>query len=168
MIYRLNAGVPGTQVLTAQNLLGVGITLNTNTIYEFEGWYSLYKTAGAVAHTISFGFGGTATINNIAWQLYSNYAASASSNPNGLTVNMASSYYNTTGLVVSTGSLTGAQSYYYGIVKGTVSINAGGTFIPQYLLSADPGGPYTTQIGTYFKVAPIGGANTNINIGGWA
>lgn len=47
-------------------------------------------------------------------------------------------------------------------------INAGGTFIPQYQLSAAPGGAYTTAIGSYFLIYPIGAAGNNTNIGTWA
>ena len=54
------------------------------------------------------------------------------------------------------------------MLKGTMSIGTGGTIIPQYALSAAPGGAYTTQIGSYFKAWPIGASGTNINVGSWA
>ena len=54
------------------------------------------------------------------------------------------------------------------VVKGVVSINAGGTFIPQYTLSAAPGGAYTMQIGGYMKINPIGASGANTNVGVWA
>jgi hypothetical protein len=54
------------------------------------------------------------------------------------------------------------------LIKGTVSINAGGTFIPQYTLSAAPGGAYSTQPGGYVKISAIGAAGANTSIGNWA
>ena len=48
------------------------------------------------------------------------------------------------------------------------TFDAGGTFIPQYQLSAAPGGAYTTQIGSYFKLSPLGVSGSNTSIGTWA
>ena len=53
-------------------------------------------------------------------------------------------------------------------LKGTVSINGGGTFTPQYTLSAAPGGAYSTVAGSYFLIYPIGAAGANISVGAWA
>jgi hypothetical protein len=168
MVYRLNSDLGGANSSAIQSVLGVGVTLVGSTVYQFEGWYSLYKLVGTTSHTISIGFGGTATVNNITWQIFENYASSPSSDPTGLTINAASSYYNTTGLVVSTGPNTGANSYFYGVIKGTVSINASGTFTPQYKLSAAPGGAYSTLAGSYFKISPLSASGANTIIGNWA
>jgi hypothetical protein len=54
------------------------------------------------------------------------------------------------------------------IVRGTVSVNAGGTLIPQYTLSAAPGGAYSTAAGSYFMIYPIGASGANVNVGTWA
>jgi len=54
------------------------------------------------------------------------------------------------------------------LMKGTVSINAGGTFIPQYTLSAAPGGAYSTVAGSFIRIAPIGASGSAINVGTWA
>jgi hypothetical protein len=54
------------------------------------------------------------------------------------------------------------------LVKGTVSIATGGTFIPQYTLSAAPGGAYSTQAGSYMKISPISNSAANTSIGAWA
>jgi hypothetical protein len=53
-------------------------------------------------------------------------------------------------------------------ITGTVSVNVGGTFIPQYTLSAAPGGAYTTSAGSYFAIWPIGSSGSNTSIGTWA
>jgi hypothetical protein len=168
MIYRLNSDLAGSNVNTVQKIFGVGVTLTSSIVYQFEGWYSLYKLVGTTSHTIAIGFGGTATLNNLTWQIYENWASGVSADPTGLTLNADSSYYNTTGLIASTSAITGANSYFYGLIKGTVSINSGGTFIPQYQLSAAPGGAYSTLAGSYFKISPISASGANTSIGNWS
>ena len=64
--------------------------------------------------------------------------------------------------------LTSAAYYHSATIKGTVSVNAGGTFIPQYSCSAAPGGAYTTAAGSYFLIYPIGASGANVNVGTWA
>lgn len=165
MIYRLNTGVTGIQTAAAaQSILGVGITLNSSTVYQFQGVYLLAKTAGVTSHTVSLLFGGTATVNNIAYTIGWNATTSYNVPDTGAYFTAATQ----TSAVVITGARTAASEYGVYQVFGTVSVNAGGTFIPQYLLSADPGGAYTTQVGSYFKISPLSTAGTNTNIGGWA
>jgi len=149
--YELNTTVVGTTVTTAQSLFGVGVTLASSTVYEFEYQAAIIKSAGTTSHSVSILFGGTATINNIA---YPNAAQ-------GGWVTSASS-------TLWQAGITSASSTLAIGVKGIISINAGGTFIPQYILSANPGGAYTTQIGSYFKIAPLGASGSNISIGSWA
>ena len=67
--YRLNADLARADVSTAQSIFGVGVTLVASTVYEFEMVYTLSKTAGTTSHTIGVGFGGTATLNNIFYEL---------------------------------------------------------------------------------------------------
>ena len=125
----------------------------------------LLKSAGTTSHTISLGFGGTATINNCAYTLINAWSSSGisttSNGANAMTILTASS-------TVVTAAFTGAGEGVNFIIKGTVSINAGGTFIPQYTLSAAPGGAYTTQAGSYIKISPISASGANTNIGSWA
>ena len=162
--YRLNSAVVGANVTTAQSLFGVGVTLIGSTQYEFEIAFILNKTAGATSHTIAIGFGGTATINNIGYQ---GSVAGGSAFPFGAqgVVGFAS---NATSTVVTTGAIASAGFHAYYLIKGTVSINAGGTLIPQYTLSAAPGGAYTTAIGSYFKISPLAASGSNVSIGSWA
>lgn len=169
--YRLNAGLAGANVNTAQNVLGVGVTLSSSTVYAFEGVYTLVKTAGTTAHTIGLGFGGTATVNNVQYHIAGitdNSSTVApfifSTNATGIVMGTAVSVSNTT---VSY-SITSAAARNAVRISGVISVNAGGTFIPQYTLSAAPGGAYTTQAGSYFLIYPIGDAGAATNIGTWA
>ena len=164
--YRLDSNIVGANVTTAQNIIGVGVTLVGSTVYQFEAEFYVLKTAGTTSHTFNFGFGGTATLNNIAYS--------------GLQVSLGTSTWNyldagTSGFAFNTAAITatGSTSTAAGIartlkIKGTVSINAGGTFIPQYALSAAPGGAFTTQMGSYFKISPLAASGSNVSIGTWA
>lgn len=165
--YRLNTSLTGSNVNTAQNILGVGVTLSGSTVYAFEAYYVMTKTAGTTSHTIGFGFGGTATVNNISWQVASNWSGS-SSNPVGVTTGAASAYSNVTTNTTSTTAFTTANVYFFCKMSGTISVNAGGTLIPQYTLSAAPGGAYTVAAGSYFSIYPVGTAGSNTNVGTWA
>ena len=164
--FRLNSGLVGANVNTAQSVFGVGVTLSASTVYAFEAVYAFSKTAGTTAHTLGIGFGGTATLNNIGYEAngsesISSFATRINASTNELFVTSAS---NTT---FST-SNTNATVFIYGALRGTVSINAGGTFIPQYTLSAAPGGAYTTAIGSYFSIYPISASGANTSVGTWA
>ena len=164
--FRLNSSLLGTNVNTAQSVLGVGVTLSASTVYAFEAFYGLSKTAGTTSHTVGLGFGGTATLNNIGYWGFSDtestfaYAGTAG-NLGGFYTQTAS---NTASSLAST-SATLARTLR---ITGTVSVNVGGTFIPQYTCSAAPGGAYTTAVGSYFLIYPIGASGANTSVGTWA
>ena len=164
--FRLDAALAGANVNTAQSVLGVGVTLSASTVYAFEAVYALSKAAGTTSHSVGLGFGGTATINNIA------YAGILASNSSALTTDGTGAigvYVQTAAnTTFSNGASTAATLFRTYTLKGTVSVNAGGTFIPQYTLSAAPGGAYTTALGSYFMIYPIGASGANVNVGTWA
>lgn len=157
--YRLNTAVAGTNTTTAQSIFGVAPTLTAATQYEFEAVVILNKTAGTTSHTIGISFGGTATINNIGGLTYTAWGS-------GLVLD-GTALVSTTNTAFTV-SITSAAVTHGIIIKGTVSINTGGTFIPQYTLSAAPGGAYSTQPGSFIKISALGASGSNINIGSWA
>lgn len=164
--FRLDSGLAGANVNTAQNVFGVGVTLSASTVYAFEAVYAGAKTAGTTSHTIGFGFGGTATLNNISYFALGNNTLGGFPALTSSTAQLA--YVNTAANTAFIGATSSASVCYFARISGTVSINAGGTFIPQYTLSAAPGGAYTTAAGSYFLIYPIGASGANTNIGGWA
>jgi hypothetical protein len=162
--FRLDVTLAGANVSTAQNIFGVGVTLSGSLVYEFESMFALSKTTGTTSHTISLGFGGTATLNGIAFQVNTAIA------PSGLTTGGTASIYEfqtAAGGVVNAAQST-AGMHFMALVKGTVSISAGGTFIPQYTLSAAPGGAYSTIQSSFFKIIPLSASGANTSIGTWA
>lgn len=163
--FRLDTGLAGANVNTAQNVFGVGVTLSASTVYQFEAVYALSKSAGTTSHTVGLGFGGTATINNVAYDVIyhaDTTAFNTAAQSVGATFIQTASNSTVTGASVST-----FRSYVF-TVKGNISVNAGGTFIPQYTCSAAPGGAYTTAAGSYFLIYPIGASGANVNVGTWA
>lgn len=166
--YRRNTTLAGANATGAQNVLGVGCTLSASTVYCFELSFTIAKTAGTTSHTLAYGFGGTATINNAIVNVI-RVGVNGTFPFVPVTVqNYGSQSNNTTAVTTVTGAITSANFVEIALVKGTVSINAGGTFIPQYSLSAAPGGAYTTQIGSYMLIYPIGTAGANTSVGTWA
>ena len=166
MFYRLDSNLAGASATTAQSVFGAGITLNAGTVYAFNGSYIFTKSTGATSHSFSILFGGTATLNNILYQGIFNSQGS------GLfygTITGAKSFLLNFATVQSL--ITGIASTGYTVqiqFAGTVSINAGGTFIPQYQLSAAPGGVYSTVAGSYLAIWPIGASGANTSVGPWA
>lgn len=167
--FRLNSPLAGTQATTAQNLLGVGVTLSANTVYAFEGYFPTSKSGGTVTHSISILFGGTATINNIGYVTLSGGSSAAGVTFSNTQLGQASKYIQTASAELIAGpGLSGTKAVVHLRYSGTVSVNAGGTFVPQYQLSAAPGGVYTVAAGAYFMIYPVGAAGSNVSIGTWA
>jgi hypothetical protein len=165
LIYRLNTAYVGTATTSAQSFFGVGVTLSGSTIYEFEAVIAISKTATASSHNLQLGFGGTATLNNIAYEYYQTQSSITSFND---TTNGAIyGGFLQTASATTIAAASSAAVFKLILIKGTVSVNASGTFIPQYTTSVSVG-PYTTAIGSYFKLSPLGASGANTSIGTWA
>jgi hypothetical protein len=168
LYYRLNSAYTGSSVNTAQSLFGVGVSLAAGTIYEFTMAFTLTKaSASNTTHTIGLGFGGTATLNNISYTLIG--VLNLATNTPSVTSPDVFNYVQTASNTTMTGSvnISPTASTFRVFVTGTVSVDAAGTFIPQYTLSAAPGTAYSTTAGSHIRMMPLGGAGT-INIGNWS
>jgi hypothetical protein len=164
--YRLNAALAGANATGAQSWLGVGVTLSSSTVYAFEAYFPMSKAAGTTSHSVSALFGGTATLNNIGYSIFSAGASSTA-----LTSPVAGNMYYiqvATASVFTGVGLAANPVALHARLSGTVSVNAGGTFIPQYQLSAAPGGAYTVALGAYFLIYPVGTSGSNTSVGTWA
>jgi hypothetical protein len=166
--FRLNADLVGADSTSTQKVFGVGATLTGSTVYAFQGMYLLAKTTGTTAHTIGYNFGGTATLNNIGGIIDYQYATTNIGTPTLTAGNFARGGIVNTSLVTLGGAGSSSTQYHIAATQGTVSINAGGTFVPQFTLSAAPGGAYSTLAGSYFCIYPIGVSGSNTSIGTWA
>lgn len=163
--YRLNSTFVGSNATGGQPLFGVGVTVSASTTYQFEALVLLTKTAGSSSHTVATLFGGTATVNNIGYNLVYAFASAGSTTPSSAA---GTNFFTVATASVFTNAIVGGSFTVWFQMRGTVSINAGGTFIPQYQLSAAPGGAYTTRIGSFFRLSPIGAAGANVSVGTWA
>lgn len=170
MLYRLDSNLVGTTATTPQSMFGVGVTLQPSTVYSFQLIAAITKAAGTTSHTFSVGFaGGTATFNNfLANSVISGILAAP---PAGNNASGGSAFAGVTNSAASFAYLTGITSAIrttYLQFFGTFSVANGGTFIPQYTLSANPGGAYTTLAGSSIAIWPIGAAGSNTSVGPWA
>ena len=163
--YRLNADYVGTASTSAQGIYGssLGVTLSSSTVYAFEMVMVFSKTVNATSHTFSLGFGGAATLNNILYGGAYNFSAAVFSSTFSGSPN---TFFSNTASTTNLGTNASANFNWTMQFRGTVSINAGGTFIPQYTTSVAVG-PYSTLAGSYFLIYPIGSAGL-INVGTWA
>lgn len=161
LIYRLNANLAGGTGTAAQKVLGVGITLPASTIYEFEYLFTFTKTAGTTGHSVSLNFGGTATFNNALHSV-----VETSTNTAGTTA--ALQFVTSMGSTISYNMGSTASVSLTAIGRGTVSVNATGTLIPQFTLSANPGAAYSTIAGSYLALWPIGASGANTSVGAWS
>jgi len=163
--FRLESNLAGANVATVQSVFGVSVTLSTSTIYAFESVIALSKAAGATSHTFSVGFGGSATVNNIGYGIIEKSNTTSFTNLSNSDTIQA---FIQTASATSMGTVASATQFFMQNIKGTVSINGGGTFTPQYTLSAAPGGAYSTMANSYFLIYPIGASGANISVGAWA
>ena len=163
-LFSLNADLVGGNVATVQSLFGVSASLEASSIYEFEIITGLIKSAGTTSHTLAMGFGGSATLNNIVFHVDGQGSTAFNTFPTSLS-NIYSFVFSSAASVVITTALTSAASTHKLIIKGRVSINAAGTFTPQYTLSAAPGGAYSTISGSTIKMKKLGASGANINVG---
>lgn len=162
-LFRLNANLAGSNATGNQSIFGKSVSVNASTVYGFELVFTLAKTAGTTSHTVATNFGGTATLNNFMSTavLIGNVATGSGGNGQFYTSTAASALGTTAATIIAA-----VHARY--LILGTVSINAGGTLIPQYALSAAPGGAYSTVAGSYMRIWPIGASGADTNIGTWA
>jgi len=165
--YRLNADFVGSNALGAQSMFGVGVTLSASTVYEFELVFGISKSAGTTSHNFGYNFGGTATLNNIGF-IVLGASQSSGFGPLSAAANMIGQWSTTAANTNVVSGITSAAFYHLATIKGTVSVNAGGTFIPNYQCSAAPGGAYTTSLGSYIRINPLSASGAATNVGTWA
>ena len=145
--------------------MGVGASLSANTVYSFEGFSIFTRSAGATSHNFRLGFGGTASINNMSVEYHASiYTGSIPDYTSTAYVGVQTG----TSVVTAVPTIAGSPRVITVYTKGTVSISAAGTFTPQYVLSAAPGGAYTVKAGAYFEFNPLGSAGSDVSVGNWS
>jgi len=169
------SGRTGADSTANQSILGVGFSVTAGVLYQFQGRFNLYKTAGTTAHTMSYSWGGTATFKNN--RILTNMLIQSSAN--GYTpFNTTRAIYHVAQETPASSIITPSQSSAFAtvniLVDGMFIANTSGTVIPQYSLSSAPGGAYTHSAGNYLSVWPVAYPDTtsnnaaNTSIGTWA
>lgn len=132
------------------------LTVAAATSYFFECEFDLTGLS-ASAHTLSFGFGGTATYTSARWKADTGTGAA------GTPVAWLSSVFNvaTASVITASATTTTAQARIAGIVR----VNAAGTLIPQITQTTN-----TTAaiigVNSWFRITPAG-SNVVTNVGNW-
>lgn len=138
---------------TAQDVF----TAQASTTYDFEAVYLF--SHGAVSHSVglSFELAGGCTLTSITYSTLGwvtavgTQTSSQTSNVVQVATNVAM-------------NAAGANATENIIIKGSISVNAGGTITPSYTFSTAPTGTVLTLTGSYIKFCPKG-TNTYTSIG---
>ena len=135
------------------------LTVEAATLYEFETVIEI-EGMGGTTRTTSFLFGGTATFTSCTY--WSHIHAGVA---NAVSTAQSTKFSNaaTAQALAATNTLAAHTIK----ITGHISINGGGTIIPQIQFSADPTGTILAKVGTYFKATPIG-TNATASVGAWA
>lgn len=164
-----NAGLDSAAAAAVFTSGNGAITLTAGKTYFFEAGYSLTNT-GTTSHTWATAFGGTATFNAAGtyYQAYGNSGTTANTPATGgLSGFFAGSSVSTP--VVVTAASTSATEQVTVQLAGTLSVNAGGTLIPQMKASARPGATGTPGVvhkaGSFFRIWQV---PTLGSVGSWS
>ena len=163
LLKALSADATGTDVATAQPWFPTagGVTVLGDALYFMSGILHLSRAAGVVSHTTGILFAGTATLTSIAYIANAQVGETDALLPDSrVTSNVA------TNTLVKAASTTASEQTTVE-VDGLVRISAAGTFIPQFIFSAAPGGVPTIQANSFFRLDYIG-AGGFVSQGTWA
>lgn len=157
----VNSDVTGTAGTGSQPIFAAAndrITLKASTTYLFELFLDVTNGTTTCTKALHFS-GGTATFTAIRYWHMGQFVAI---NTAGTT--QSSGHIDT---AASTVVLATGTTAWWVSARGSFTINASGTFLPQFAFSANPTGTVLIKRGTYMKITPIGGTS-DIAIGSWA
>lgn len=154
---------------TFYDIFGVGITLPAGGAYVFDILVGL--RTGTTSHTVSFAFGGTATIDKIQFKTdFTNLALStggaAPGTPTaGVTLMFTGNPSSAANGVISPASVLASKFFR---VNGVIETSTQGTLRPQIAFSANPTGTNQVTRLSYIRMNPIGVNTGDISAGTWA
>lgn len=161
MYFTSNVGdATGANTTAAQAIFQAAndtFTAEANTTYIFNLFLSV--TNGTTTCTKALVFGGTATYSKIRYNTIGQFVAI---NTAGGTQSTAHVDRATSTVVLATGTTA-----WYIRAQGIIRISTGGTIIPQFAFSADPGGTVLIKSESYFTLIPVG-SDTTASQGAWA
>lgn len=148
---------PGASTLLAWISTNDTLTLQGSTRYHFE--FMSEVTHGTTSHAHAVGFAGSATFTDIAYQTISGVGNAQG----GLTPSLKQ-IIAATNATIQTG-ITAASTVIYG--KGEMAINAAGTLVPSFAMSADPTGTILIKKGSFFRIWAVGNSTIGA-VGAWS
>jgi hypothetical protein len=157
----VNSDVTGSNVNTAQPIFAAAndrLTLKASTTYLFELFLDVTNGNTTCTKALSFD-GGTCTFSAFRYRAIGQTVAI---NTTGTAQSSAHVDRATNTVILATGTAA-----WYIKAEGSFTVNASGTFLPQFTYSANPTGTVLIKRGTYLKLTPIGGTG-DIAIGSWA
>jgi hypothetical protein len=177
--YNLYGNVALVNGVGDQRIFNANVFVAAATTYEFETMFDIYKNtaAGGSSSVLQFNLGtnltGAATFNWINYQYISGNISPAvpsggqivTSTANAANIGWSNVATNVGIAVTSTNS---TSQHNWAMVKGTLSVNAGGWISPRINYTVAPGGVTWVQSGSYMKLAAIGYGGANLSIGSWA
>jgi hypothetical protein len=144
------------------------ITLPGSSGYLLEAEYLLTNT-GTVSHTWAVLFAGTASLTALDFNARGRSGATSQltlAADSSASQSNAAGALPTTALVMTAASTSATENVLISI-RGTLRINAGGTFIPQIQASAGPTGTSKMLRGSYIRLTPIG-SDSATSLGAWS
>lgn len=150
----IDADQTGTDVATAQPWFPTSgaVAVEAGVVYKMDGRLNTTRAAGAVSHTTSVLFAGTATLTYINYRVITNTTDVVTiATPSKVASRVA------TAVVVKAASTSTTEEIALD-VDGFIKVNAAGTFIPQFIYSAAPGGAPTIRTGSYMTLVKKGAA----------
>ncbi len=141
--YTLGSGTAAQQLLNAT--AAGALNIRANTTFFFECVFSITGLSSS-AHTVSFGFGGSATYTSCAWQALTTTAGT------GGAVLLFTAASNAAAAITAAGVTTTTLQ---AVIKGVIRTNATGTLIPQ-ITNATNGIAAIVAANSYFRLSPVG------------
>lgn len=159
----LSADAVGTDTSLAQPWFPVagGVLVAANKTYLMTGLLALSRAAGIVSHTTGLLFGGTAALSGIQYEAIVNTGDVDTASATNRTI--ARIVTNTT---VKAASTAATEQISFDVI-GIIRVAAAGTFIPQFMYSAAPGGAPTVKSNSFFRLQVLG-AESFTTRGTWA
>ena len=174
--YKVAATAPGTllKILTADDTGGQnvataqpwfptagGVTVASDTTYLLDGRLLLSRAAGTTSHTTSLLFAGTAVISSIVYMAKVQVGDTMALLPLS---RVESAVLTSTAIKIA--SIVATEQITVDL-EGVLRVTTAGTFIPQFIYSAAPGGTPTILRGSRFMLTPVGSAGF-LSQGVWA
>lgn len=161
MLYKeVDADVAGSDSSSAQPFFPTAgaLTLPVGA-WNIDAMLWLARTAGAVSHTTSILFAGTATYT-IDWRLLVNTGDTAGlATPGSVAAAVA------TATQIKAASTSTTEQIVINL-RATLKVTVAGTFIPQFQYSVAPGGAPSLKRGSYMRLIPRVAQQTSV--GAWA